>query len=82
LAYNLTVWTHNLLAAQSPKLRMYGLLRMVRDVFHIDGRVQIDAQGHIRNIALNQADELAQLSVTGRVPSWVHDEACLGLGQN
>jgi hypothetical protein len=48
LAYNLIIWTRNLLAVQSPKLRSYGLLRMVRDVFHIDGRVQIDTQGHIR----------------------------------
>jgi hypothetical protein len=81
LAYNLIIWTRNLLAVQSPKFRGYGLLRMVRDVFHIDGRIQIDAQGHIRKIALNQADELAQLFVTGLAPSWAHDETCLSLGQ-
>ena len=79
--YNLIIWTRNLLAVQSPKLQGYGLLRMVRDVFHIDGRVQIDAQGHIRKIALNQADELAQLFVSGLAHSWAHDETSLSLGQ-
>jgi hypothetical protein len=82
LAYNLIIWTRNLLAGPSPKLRRFGLLRMVRDVFHIDGRVEIDAQGHILKIILNQADELAQPFVNGLAPSWAHNETCLSLGQN
>jgi uncharacterized protein (DUF3820 family) len=81
LAYNLIIWTRNLLAVQSPKLQSYGLLRMVRDLFHIDGRVQIDAHGHILKITLNQADELAQPFVNGLAPSWAHNETCLSLGQ-
>lgn len=81
LAYNLIIWTRNLLAGPSPKLRRFGLLRMVRDIFHIEGRVQIDADGHILKITLNQADELAKPFVNGLTPLWAHDETCLNLGQ-
>lgn len=81
LAYNLIIWTRNLLAGPSPKLRRFGLLRMVRDIFHICGRVKFDAQGHVLKITLNQADELAQPFVNGLAPYWPHDETCLNLGQ-
>lgn len=81
LAYNLIIWTRNLLAGPAPKLRSFGLLRMVRDIFHICGRVQFDAQGYVLEITLNQADELAQPFINGLAPYWPRDGTCLSLGQ-
>lgn len=59
LAYNLIIWARNGLAACLSKLRQFGILRMVRDAFHIPGYIQFDAQGHIVHICLNQAHRLA-----------------------
>lgn len=59
LAYNITSWVRNGLAACQAKLRQFGMLRMVRDAFHIAGLLAFDAEGHIVQISLNQAHELA-----------------------
>src|SRR6266566_42569 len=48
LAHNVVIWARQWLtqAASSPtKLRHYGILRMVRDVFHISGFLVFDARG-------------------------------------
>jgi hypothetical protein len=42
LAYNLTAWTRNSLAACRPALQQFGMLRMVRDAFHISGKIVFD----------------------------------------
>lgn len=60
LAHNVIVWARGWLVGQQPKLAHYGMLRMVRDVFHIQGRVGLDAQGHVVQIVLNQAAPLAR----------------------
>ena len=59
LAYNLTGWVRNGLASCQARLRQFGMVRMVRDAFHIPGCISFDAQGHIVQISLNQAHELA-----------------------
>ena len=59
LAYNLTAWTRNGLASCQAKLQQFGMLRMVRDAFHISGSIILDADGHIVQISLNQAHDLA-----------------------
>ena len=59
LAYNLIAWMRNGLAASRAKMRGFGMLRMVRDAFHISGRITFDAQDHIIQISLNQAHDLA-----------------------
>jgi hypothetical protein len=38
----------------------YGILRLVRDVFHVSGFVICDPAGPIRRIMLNQAAPLAK----------------------
>jgi hypothetical protein len=60
LAHNVVVWARDWLVAQQPKLAHYGMLRMVRDVFHIQGRIEFDAQGHVVRIILNQAAPLVR----------------------
>jgi len=57
LAHNTIIWARRWLAA--PQLRSYGMLRMVRDVFHISGFLAVDALGQIVQIGLNQAAPLA-----------------------
>jgi len=60
LAHNVIVWARGWLVGQQPKLAHYGMLRMVRDVFHITGRIGLDARGHIVWIVLNQAAPLVR----------------------
>lgn len=61
LAHNTIVWARRWLAA--PKLRSYGMLRMVRDVFPVSGFLVLDALGQIVQSVLNQAAPLASLLV-------------------
>lgn len=81
LAYNLIIWARNQLARHNPRLRQFGILRMVRDVFHIPGSFLLDAQGHIVQITLSQSHTLA----TSFVRTWAPIMACngplLNLGQ-
>ena len=60
LAHNVMVWARGWLVEQQPKLAQYGMRRMVRDVFHIQGRGELDAQGHVVGIILNQAAPLVR----------------------
>jgi hypothetical protein len=60
LAHNVIVWVRGWLVPQQPKLAHYGMLRMVRDVFHIQGRIGFDTQGHVVQIVLNQAAPLVR----------------------
>src|SRR5713226_5684131 len=57
LAHNVIVWARRWLA--SPALQQYGMLRMVRDVFHISGFLLTDACGQVVQVVLNQAAPLA-----------------------
>ncbi len=65
LAHNVVIWARRWLtqAAAPSKLRRYGILRMVRDVFHISGFLLLDALGQIVQIVLNQAAPLAPILV-------------------
>ena len=57
LAHNVIVWARRWLT--SPTLHRYGVLRMVRDVFHISGFLLTDACGQVTQVVLNQAAPLA-----------------------
>ncbi|MCP4182662.1 MAG: transposase, partial [Hyphomicrobiales bacterium] len=59
LAYNLTAWVRNGVASCEAKLQKFGMLRMIRDAFHIPGKIILNDQGHIIQISLNQAHDLA-----------------------
>ena len=65
LAHNVVIWARQWLtqAASSTKLRHYGILRMVRDVFHVSGFLVFDALGHLVQIVLNRAAPLAPILV-------------------
>ncbi len=52
LAYNLIAWTRMALASIDKRLRQFGVLRIVRDLFHIPGQIEFDAQGYVLQITL------------------------------
>lgn len=60
LAQNLIVWTKDSLAINMPKLKEFGMLRMVRDVFQILGQLKFDTHGNLAEVALNESNSLAK----------------------
>lgn len=60
LAHNVLIWARGWLAPILPQIERYGLLRLVRDVWHISGFVERDAHGCLIRIVLNQLAPLAQ----------------------
>ena len=54
LAHNVVVWARGWLSEVS-KIKRHGVLRMVRDVFHVCGFVELGAQNAIKHIVLNDA---------------------------
>jgi Transposase DDE domain group 1 len=59
LAHNVLVWAKRWLQGPCPRLARFGVKRLVRDVFGIGGRVELDPQGQVIRIVLNQADHCA-----------------------
>lgn len=60
LAHNLIVWARGWLLREQPKVRHYGIKRMVRDVLQISGTLVVDGVGHLVQIILNQAAPLVR----------------------
>ena len=81
LAYNLTAWTRNGLAACRPTLQQFGMLRMVRDAFHISGKIVFDVHGRIVTITLNQAHDLASPFTSALGSFLARDGTVANLGQ-
>jgi len=81
LAYNLITWMRNRLAYHTSSLRQFGVLRMVRDVFHISGSITFSNKGHILQITLNQAHCLALSVQRALLPFLARDDTLLNLGQ-
>jgi Transposase DDE domain group 1 len=81
MAYNLLSWTRNHLAVHDPRLRSFGPLRIVRDLFQIPGTCRLDAQGRILEITLNDAHPFARLFVQALSSLLAQDDVLLNLGQ-
>jgi hypothetical protein len=60
LAHNVVIWSRNHLAASSPRFAAFGVQRMVRDVFQIDGCVSLSRSGRVRAVQLNRQHPYAQ----------------------
>jgi hypothetical protein len=60
LAHNVLTWAKRWMVALAPAIQRLGITRLVRDVFGITGRVEVDCEGHVRHILLNQANRLAR----------------------
>src|SRR5215211_154757 len=59
LAHNVLIWARGWLARSVPQLQRYGVLRLVRDIWHISGYVEQDEHGRLSRIVLNQLAPLA-----------------------
>jgi hypothetical protein len=81
LAHNLIVWVRGWLSAQQAKVAHYGMVRLVRDVFHITGQIRIDARGHVVGIILNQAAPLVTGIVSALQVLLVPAHIAVSLGQ-
>ncbi|MCB8944552.1 MAG: transposase [Ardenticatenaceae bacterium] len=81
LAYNVISWVRNGLASCRAKLQQFGMLRMVRDAFHIPGRISFDAHGHLVQISLNQAYDLAAAFITAFASFLARDGTVANLRQ-
>jgi hypothetical protein len=60
LAHNLVMWAKRWLVNSVPKLKRYGVQRMVRDVLAVSGFLELDGSGAIKRVVLNKAVPLAQ----------------------
>ena len=60
LAHNTIVWARQWLMPYVPRMRQWGIQRMVRDVFHISGQIVFDHRQRISQIRLNPTDPLAK----------------------
>jgi hypothetical protein len=79
LAHNVILWARRWLA--SPALQQYGMLRMVRDVFHISGFLLLDACGQVVQLVLNQAAPLAPALVDPLCLLLARTHVAVNLGQ-
>lgn len=81
LAHNVIVWARRWLLPSQPRLQHYGMVRMVRDVFHISGFLVLDAFGQIIQIVLNQAAPLASALLMSLRELLAPAHIALNLGQ-
>jgi hypothetical protein len=83
LAHNVVIWARRWLTqiARSSQLRRYGLLRLVRDVFHISGFLVFDALGQLRQIILNRGAPLASAVATALSELLASAHVAISLGE-
>jgi hypothetical protein len=62
LAHNVVVWAKRWLSEDAPKLRRYGVPRMVRDVLAVSGFIEPGRTGAVRRVVLNSASALGRAS--------------------
>lgn len=79
LAHNLLTWARTWLGAHHPSLAAFGMVRLVRDVCAIPGRVKITDHA-IARIRLRPGYPLAA-PLAGVVTALLHDEIPAFLGQ-
>lgn len=60
MAHNVMVWARRWLQADAPKLKRYGVPRMVRDVMTVCGFIEMGQRGGIKRVVLNQASALGR----------------------
>jgi hypothetical protein len=81
LAHNLLIWTRNALPDTQPALQHLGILRLVRDVLSIPGKIELDAQGYLLAITLNRHAPFAAALVQAFAAALSTDGLSLNLGE-
>jgi hypothetical protein len=60
LAHNVVVWAKRWLSGDAPKLKRYGVQRMVRDVLAVSGFLELGKGERIKRVVLNSASALGR----------------------
>jgi len=81
LAHNTIVWARQWLIPYVPRVRGWGIMRMVRDVFHMSGQIVFDHRQSISQILLNPADPLAKGLAPGLFALLGSEFIAVNLGQ-
>ncbi len=81
LAHNITIWAKNWWLSDAPKLKHFGVLRLVRDLFTMSGFLVLDRSGRLEAIILNQADYLARRVVKALGALLVAEHVAVNLGK-
>jgi hypothetical protein len=81
LAHNTLIWARHWLEPHCPRLARFGLKRLVRDVFQINGLIVFDHYAQILQIILNQADPLANQLCDGLVSLLAREHVAISLGE-
>jgi hypothetical protein len=81
LAHNLLIWTRNALPDTQPVFHRLGILRLVRDVLTIPGKIELDSQGRMLAIILNQRCPYAAALVDAFSDALATDGLVLDIGE-
>jgi len=81
LAHNILVWARHWLAHRCPKIAQFGMLRLVRDAFHMNGLICLDPSAHILNIIFNRSDPLARDMQIGFAALFAQEHLVITLGE-
>jgi hypothetical protein len=81
LAHNLLVWARRWLAPRRPKIAQFGLLRLVRDAFRMNGMIVQDQHAHIIKIIFNQADPYVRELQSGLAALFAQQHLAIILGE-
>lgn len=79
LASNLIAWIRYEMARHVPSWRRFGSLRIVRDLFHIPAKIELDAQGRILQITLNEDHVYAAKFLAAIAPALSNNDLTLNL---
>lgn len=60
LAHNIVMWARRWLSDDAPKLKRYGVQRIVRDVLAVSGFVELGKNGAVKRVVLNGASTLGR----------------------
>ncbi len=81
LAHNILVWARPWLAHWGPRVAQFGWLRLVRDVFQMNGLILLDPEAQLLKIVLNRADPLVQELRTGFAALFAPQQLAMTLGE-
>jgi hypothetical protein len=81
LAHNILVWARRWLAPRCPKIAQFGLLRLVRDAFRMNGIIVQDQNAHIIQIVFNKADPFAEELHAGFAALFAQQHLAIILGE-
>ena len=81
LAHNVLVWARQWLYPHCPKIARFGIKRLVRDVFQMNGFLIFDPSLDLLQIVLNPTDPFAKELSLGLAPLLAHEQVAVSLGE-